>query len=261
MFYALKGRVTAAGNTSKKQEIVSGFLRLYAGKESVLPRDSNTTNNTEFNQIVSESELGSVVGELLAREPLEQDGRFSATVDDRQNAYEGEWLQLVFELSYFQPMIAPARGYRPVFVMLRNFQPAWEIKGLQSNAEIEISLPAHLIPEIMAAFDIWSVVISMDSSDIIGANQHAVVMELRGKPCLEVTLTKNEKGQCRVREAELLPAKKQSDIKIGTEKWLKEVSFRFSQPKVCIDNNIKIQTAKLRADQRQILFHLSVEKS
>ena len=260
MFYALKGRVTAAGSTPCRQEIVPGFLRLYSGKEGALPPDSNTTNNAEFGQIISESELGNLVGKMLAREPLEQDGSFHAAIDDRQYTYEGGRLQLVFELSYYKPMLAPMRGYRPVFILLGDFHPNWISIGSQFNAELDVELAAALAPKMMATFDVWCFQVQIESKAGKKLPKGTEIeIQWEGKRCFSLPISKEGNGHLLIREEDLIVNQKTPKNELDVECLKKQLAFKFLRPKQCIDIELQVQTAEIAANQSQIICHLRID--
>ena len=251
----------AAKGTACEQEIVPGILRLYAGKKGAMPLDSNTTNNAEFGaQIYSEPELGNLVGQLLAREPLDETGDFYAAVDDRQYAYAGGKLQIVLEVNYFSPMQAQIRAYRSAFLHVADFQPIWNQKGLHWLANSAFELSQGQILALMKAFDVWCFQVEIIANEIEGDFQQQE-LHVRGQDHLSLQLPISHAGRVQqlVQEPNLQGSKKSNAQKFGSASWLKQLRFEVFKENRLVNLQAKVLSAISQTNERKLSIRLALK--
>jgi hypothetical protein len=155
MFYALRGRVTAARSLTCLSKEVEGYLSLYKAKEQP-PQISNTTNNAEFGQAMPEPELGPLVGRMLAREPLDSSGEFHIRIDGRQHPDAGKQLLVVLQIQRLGGQESQERSYKTLYCVLGPWQANWRPEGQQMAADADFHLPSEALGQIRQELGIWN---------------------------------------------------------------------------------------------------------
>lgn len=249
-----------AGDKLCLKHIMPMFIRLYAYKNMGLPPDSNTTNKAEFSQIFSEAELGSVVGQMLAREPLEDAWNFQTAIDTRQYSYEGGKLIFALELQFADKMQSESLKYESTLVLQPAFQPDWiQVSERHKEAETNYELDTVHIQHLMKILNLWRIEIDFVSNSMakLGDLKQELQVLFRNTDLAKVLVNAEGKGAECVQEIQFTGSRaSKKAMPWATQFDFREFSFRTQSTEGATKYEYDIEKAEINTNERLIHFLL-----